>query len=154
MGGGSWQYLNSGSSSSTTSARRTEETEESSDHGKCTNGLGRGMFSVFTPVGLVCSCNEGFTGPHCMSLDHVDESPSAYDANHKKSSFLAIHQFEVPLFMMATIVSMSTLLLAFLVKRTLEKGNTGKRKISTRNRSFATIKSGSNVSSIGASSIS
>jgi hypothetical protein len=147
-------YVNSDSSSSTTSARRTDETEESSGHGKCSHKLGGGMFSLFKPVGLICSCNEGYTGPHCMSLDHIDESPSAYDVHHKRSPFLNIHQFEVPLFMMVTIVIMSTLLLAFLVKRALDKKKYREMKDFHSKAVLRDNQIRSNVSSISGTSIS
>eukprot|EP00562_Extubocellulus_spinifer_P006727 CAMPEP_0178516352 /NCGR_PEP_ID=MMETSP0696-20121128/25061_1 /TAXON_ID=265572 /ORGANISM="Extubocellulus spinifer, Strain CCMP396" /LENGTH=680 /DNA_ID=CAMNT_0020146609 /DNA_START=321 /DNA_END=2363 /DNA_ORIENTATION=- len=33
----------------------------------------------------VCQCNSGFTGPNCLAIDHIDDSPSAYAIKLEKS---------------------------------------------------------------------
>jgi hypothetical protein len=64
--------------------------------GQCVEHLQKGMFSMTTKVGMVCSCYDGFTGPFCLSLDHVDESPSAYKVRTNVSLFRRMHYFVIP----------------------------------------------------------
>jgi hypothetical protein len=85
--------------------------------GRCTDGFSGGMFSSLQQPGLVCTCSPGFTGPHCLSIDHVEDTPSAYSLNHGSSPFRAISSFTVPRFMLYSIVAMSVVLLTFLVAR-------------------------------------
>lgn len=91
--------------------------------GKCVLTLTQGMFSLAAPTGNVCSCNAGFTGPFCMALDHVDESPSAYLIRTSVSPFNRIHSFEMPGFMLGTIIILSSLLLALLLVRVRQQKN-------------------------------
>jgi hypothetical protein len=55
-----------------------------------------------TSVG-VCSCNNGFTGPHCLSIDHIDDSPSAYELHMKDSPFHHVFHFRIPTFLSITL---------------------------------------------------
>uniref|UniRef100_A0A7S1YUS6 GH16 domain-containing protein n=1 Tax=Ditylum brightwellii TaxID=49249 RepID=A0A7S1YUS6_9STRA len=34
-----------------------------------------------------CQCNDGFTGPHCLAVDHNDDTPGVYDMKKKMSLF-------------------------------------------------------------------
>lgn len=91
--------------------------------GKCVLHLTKGMFSVVAPKGNVCQCNSGFTGPFCMTLDHVDESPSASVIRGGVSPFSRMHYFEIPGFMLGTIIILSTLLIALLLVRVRNQKN-------------------------------
>lgn len=65
----------------------------------------------------VCSCRDGFTGPHCLALDHVDEYPSAYKEHKMVSPFHAIYTFRIPQFLLGASLLLITLLLAsFILK--------------------------------------
>ena len=75
----------------------TEESEHTvTGRGQCVEHLQKGMFSMTTELGMVCSCYDGFTGPFCLSLDHIDESPSAYKIRTNISLFRRMHYFVIP----------------------------------------------------------
>jgi hypothetical protein len=76
--------------------------------GKCTLGLAGGMFTAKGLGGRVCSCNPGFTGPRCMTLDHIDTSPSAAIIRSRESPFNRISSLEVSGFLLAFIIVMFT----------------------------------------------
>ena len=63
----------------------------------------------------VCQCNEGFTGPHCLSLDHIDESPSAHDIRMSVSPFTKFETLYLTPFMMFIIGVMAPALIAVLI---------------------------------------
>lgn len=88
--------------------------------GECTLGVRGGMFSSLSNQ-YVCSCNAGFTGPHCLAQAYFDESPSAKKLRALESPFLRISQLQVPYFMLSFIIAMFTILLAILVARVLEQ---------------------------------
>lgn len=93
----------------------------SEGRGQCVLSLAQGMFSVVSRVGNVCSCNDGFTGPHCMTLDHSDDSPSAYKIRTGVSPFSRVRSFEMPGFMLGTVVILLALLFALLLVRVREE---------------------------------
>jgi hypothetical protein len=103
----------------TTNDRQLDQSLEG--RGKCALSASQGLFGVSTPVGKVCTCNTGFTGPFCLALDHIDESPSAFIIRSSVSPFRRMHSFEMPGFMMGTITILSTLLLALLLVRVREQ---------------------------------
>lgn len=89
--------------------------------GKCSVGMGgMAMFSALSP-GRTCVCNEGFTGPHCLSLLSKVDAPSAHRYFSPMSPFSYVSNFAIPNFMLGTIVFMSAILLVFLVGRVLEE---------------------------------
>lgn len=51
----------------------------------------------------VCSCYDGFTGPHCLAIDHVDDSPSAFELHMKDSPFHHVFHFRIPTFLCVTL---------------------------------------------------
>jgi hypothetical protein len=79
------------------------------------------MFSAVFRSGNVCSCNQGFTGPHCLSLDHIDDTPSAHKLRISGSPFDRISNVALPGFLLAVIIAMSSVLLVFLVARVLRE---------------------------------
>lgn len=63
--------------------------------GKCV--AGRDFKGIFSGQGnsRVCKCEPGFTGPHCLAQDHIDDTESAYENQNKKSLFHHIPDFRV-----------------------------------------------------------
>jgi len=100
--------------------RLLEQHTPAEGRGKCVLGLTTGMF-LSKPTGKVCSCNAGYTGPHCLSIDHVDEAPSAREIRLGKSPFSRIHSFEAPGFMLGAIIGMFVLLMVLLLTRVNEE---------------------------------
>lgn len=87
--------------------------------GRCINGntgfLGMGR------TGKVCACSPGFTGPHCLSLDHVDDTEKAHLIRIGKSPFRRIARLTVPSSLMAFIVLFGAGLLFFLFSRVISE---------------------------------
>jgi len=100
--------------------RSLERHTPTEGRGKCVSALSTGMF-FFKPTGNVCSCNPGFTGPHCLTIDHVDEAPSAAEIRQGKSPFSRIHSFVAPGFMLGALVALFVLLMALMVTRMQEE---------------------------------
>jgi len=116
---------------SVTTGRRIESSGNSSKgRGVCTLGLKKGMFSTVVP-GYVCSCRKGFTGPHCLALDHHDHFPSAHEIRSRESPFRRIEQFEIPTFFLAAVVLMIAMFFSFMVARVLEEKRTRAPKSET-----------------------
>jgi len=88
--------------------------------GQCTLGMAKGMFSTVTP-GYVCTCREGFTGPHCHSEERFGNEPSAFELSKFESPFHRIPTVALPGFMLVTIIVMSSALLVFLVSKALHE---------------------------------
>ena len=84
--------------------------------GTCGFGLKAGLFSALSP-GNVCRCNEGYTGPHCMSIAYSDNFPSAHAIRMGKSPFSRISNFEAPTFMLTVLIILISSLLMFLVQK-------------------------------------
>lgn len=59
--------------------------------GQCVEATNVGLFGMKTESRYQCKCNEGFTGPHCLSVDKHDEKPGAA-ALKKKIDFLLEHR--------------------------------------------------------------
>lgn len=71
------------------------------------------MFSSLSSGGYgFCVCAKGFTGPHCLAIDHVDDSPSAFKIKRQNSPFSRIHGLQLPSFL---IVSAGLLAVALVV---------------------------------------
>jgi hypothetical protein len=98
--------------------------------GSCGLGLKHGMFSMVTP-GRVCSCEDGFTGPHCLAQDFFDESPSAFEIRSLQSPFLRIPHIQIPYFMLSAVIAMITILLSFLLNKVFEEKKARKPKLET-----------------------
>ena len=95
-----------------------------SGRGRCLDKREQGVqffFSSLASPGLVCVCNPGFTGPHCLSLDQKDDTIGAWELHQLQSPFHAISSFEVPVFMMLTVVLLTGVLLVVLVRRVSDK---------------------------------
>jgi hypothetical protein len=107
--------------SSSSSAAETSDGHVSiQGHGRCVSSLNGGMFTS-EPVGKVCECHPGFTGPHCLALDHVDDSPSAYVLASWDSPFKRIHQFQASGFLWGVIVSLCCVLISMVIVKIREQ---------------------------------
>lgn len=75
-----------------------------------------------TSTGKVCRCFDGFTGPHCMTLQHIDNFPSAQKIRQGMSPFRQIENFEAPgLFLISIVCSLAAMLALILVSRVMEE---------------------------------
>lgn len=110
-----------------------DDSSERPGRGTCMLGAGMGMFGSSSP-GYVCSCEEGFTGPHCLAQAFFDESPSAHKIRQMESPFHRISNFQVPFFMLTIVIAMITILLSLLVSNVMEQ------KRNRRSNSEATAK--------------
>ncbi|GAX27330.1 hypothetical protein FisN_23Lh095 [Fistulifera solaris] len=100
---------------STKAGRRLESVMEVHGGGKCSSEVAHGgLFGLESFMGSVCVCEEGFTGPHCMSQDMKDTFPSAYELNAPLSPFRAIPNIALPGFMFAILSIMSFFLMLYL----------------------------------------
>ena len=109
-----------GGSKGNWTGRLLERHSPSEGRGKCVLALTTGMF-LTRPTGKVCSCNTGFTGPHCLAIDHIDDSPSASKMRSGISPFSSMHSFEAPGFMLGTLIALFVVLLVLLVTRVQEQ---------------------------------
>lgn len=134
-------------------ARQQWHANKTQGRGVCVDTFKSMVFSTIS--GKVCSCFSGFTGPHCLSLDHVDEAPSAHVLRMRRSPFTAIANFEVPMFFLISIATMLSLLLIVLITRVFNEkkakmarahlGNKLMAKTSYRDNSNMTIVSGTSI---------
>ncbi len=54
--------------------------------GRCVKATA-GLFGPPSPTGKQCQCNEGYTGPHCLSIDKYDEEPGAFELKKVSTLF-------------------------------------------------------------------
>eukprot|EP00577_Skeletonema_sp_RCC1716_P008204 CAMPEP_0113383092 /NCGR_PEP_ID=MMETSP0013_2-20120614/6181_1 /TAXON_ID=2843 ORGANISM="Skeletonema costatum, Strain 1716" /NCGR_SAMPLE_ID=MMETSP0013_2 /ASSEMBLY_ACC=CAM_ASM_000158 /LENGTH=722 /DNA_ID=CAMNT_0000265623 /DNA_START=304 /DNA_END=2472 /DNA_ORIENTATION=- /assembly_acc=CAM_ASM_000158 len=59
--------------------------------GQCVEATNVGLFGMKTESRKQCKCNEGYTGPHCLSIDKQDEKPGA-EALKEKIDYLFEHR--------------------------------------------------------------
>lgn len=59
--------------------------------GQCVEATNVGLFGMKTESRYQCKCNEGYTGPHCLSVNKHDDKPGA-EAMEKKIDFLFEHR--------------------------------------------------------------
>lgn len=97
--------------------QRTKSLEIHKGRGRCVSSISNAIFSSLG--GKMCECHEGYTGPHCMSLQHIDDTPSAYKIRMSQSPFHRIENFEAPLFFLVSLSAMLSLLFAFGITKTL-----------------------------------
>lgn len=96
--------------------------EPSEGRGKCALGLTTGML-ISRPTSRVCSCNPGFTGPHCLAIAHIDDTPSANKIHKGFSPFASIRSFETPRFMLGALIVLFGLLMSLVLTRVFEEKN-------------------------------
>lgn len=89
--------------------------------GDCIEGIyvdkGNKKRKFFSPstITKICKCNDGFTGPQCLALDHEDEFPSALVLSKGDSAFNHVSSFFVPPFMLITLGTLVVMVLAAVV---------------------------------------
>lgn len=98
------------------------EAEQQSDGdettSKCSSGRGQcvinGAAARFFGQGptRICKCNEGFTGPNCLAIDHIDDSPSAYAMKLEKSLLANVPKVLLTPF---TLVLVVVFIISFIV---------------------------------------
>mmetsp|Transcript_23825 Transcript_23825/g.33434 ORF Transcript_23825/g.33434 Transcript_23825/m.33434 type:complete len:656 (+) Transcript_23825:45-2012(+) len=79
--------------------KTTAQTQQKSpERGACVprNELRATILSLqnWTDTAKVCKCNEGYTGPFCLSIDHVDDFPSAWKEWTNNSPFKRVEPFQ------------------------------------------------------------
>lgn len=84
--------------------------------GKCIpqSQMGGLSFMAINGAQTVCKCNPGYTGPHCLAQDHIDDTPSAYEMGHSASLFETIPTFHFGPFMVFILVTPLALAVAFV----------------------------------------
>jgi Beta-glucan synthesis-associated protein SKN1/KRE6/Sbg1 len=84
--------------------------------GRCVQQLHTGLFGQTSTVPLtVCKCNMGYTGPYCLSLHLIDDTPKAHILSHTKSPFTRIYRFQFPGFLVTILVASIITLLYILI---------------------------------------
>mmetsp|Transcript_115021 Transcript_115021/g.332328 ORF Transcript_115021/g.332328 Transcript_115021/m.332328 type:complete len:698 (-) Transcript_115021:4-2097(-) len=82
-------------------------------HGMCVKASEfKGMYTTRDRPPYVCSCNPGYTGPHCLAQDHIDDTESAYENRMSENLFMSIPQARASPFMI--IVLAGCLVAAFV----------------------------------------
>ena len=121
-----------GSEASTGSQEEEEEEEESFIKDGGDSGRGRGacvptnlVTSIFrrsaTMLAGTCRCNRGFTGPMCLAVDHVDESPSAYDIKTSPDLGMGMKFPLLPRFMLLSAAILVSIVLIALVTKVSDR---------------------------------
>ena len=99
--------------------RRHLEKETSADlkkgRGKCVprSEFSSPLFKVPSGAKRVCKCNSGYTGPHCLAQDHIDNNPSAFAEKTKKSIFKSIPRLYVSPFLLVGLVGLLVVAVVF-----------------------------------------
>jgi Beta-glucan synthesis-associated protein SKN1/KRE6/Sbg1 len=113
------QQKQSPSDQGQTMVQENVSTATGTGRGTCVPQTQHGLFGSFSGD-KVCSCQVGYTGPRCMTIDHIDESPSARVLSRHRSPFTRIYHFKVPSFMMWTL-SIGTLILLCVLLTTVRQ---------------------------------
>ncbi|MGK3735393.1 MAG: hypothetical protein ACI8RD_012020 [Bacillariaceae sp.] len=80
----------------TDTSRRHLKKETNSDEqigrGKCVSSkeFSGPLFTAASNAKRVCKCNSGYSGPHCLAQNHIDDTESAYAKKMGKSLFKSI----------------------------------------------------------------
>lgn len=105
-----------------------EGSDQVDGRGKCVTAKDfRGIFmgSVNT---MVCACEPGFTGPHCLAQLHIDDTESAYEIERKKSLFRHIPDFRVTSVMGSLFVGLLVFLVIANCATVRSRKNDGKKE--------------------------
>merc|ERR1712032_1344853 len=96
-------------------------------------------FSYQSQSKKVCKCYEGYTGPNCRAIQHIDRSVSAAILRRNVSPLRNISGLHVTPFMLVTILTMATLLviaLGIIVVNKRRAGNDNRSKSELRRPVF------------------
>lgn len=100
--------------------RRSRSLQKTRGRGQCVDSMSSAIFSSWSGGSKVCECYEGFTGPFCLSLLHIDDTPSAYRIRLNTSPFHRIENFEAPLFFLLSLGAMISLLIVFWIQKIMQ----------------------------------
>jgi hypothetical protein len=109
------QIFEQGSSSSSSSGRKEKEDRKPTGRGMCVDQTQMQAMFFASTTSKVCKCNEGYTGPNCLALDHIDDSPSAHALRSLESPFRAMANLYVTPFMFLIVGVLAPALLAILI---------------------------------------
>lgn len=97
--------------------------------GQCVKSTS-GLFGVAADTGKQCKCYDGYTGPHCLSIDKYDDAPGAYELTTATSLFAnRARPYLTPshVFILGALVAMFMLMLVLdTVKRGRKNRSTDK----------------------------
>jgi hypothetical protein len=83
-------------------------------HGQCVGSSHfKGMYSSTDRSPFVCMCNPGYTGPHCLAQDHLDDTESAYRKMMNENLFEYVPQLRLSPFMVAVLVALFVIAMAY-----------------------------------------
>jgi len=100
-------------------SRRHLEEETSADlkkgRGKCVSRseFSSPLFKASSGAKKVCKCNPGYTGPHCLAEEHIDNNPSAYEEKQKNSIFKSIPRLYASPFLVAGLAGLLIMAVVF-----------------------------------------
>lgn len=102
----------------------TSDADCGTTRGSCGTGIyfdERGIEKGYSPN--VCLCNKGFTGPHCLAIDHVDDFPSAYKLSMGKSMFLEISKVYIPPLLLGVLSAGIATIVVFIIAQVTARRN-------------------------------
>jgi Beta-glucan synthesis-associated protein SKN1/KRE6/Sbg1 len=100
----------------TSSSRQLKKEKSAAGRGQCVPQSDMGGLGFFTMNGAqtVCKCNPGYTGPHCLAQEHIDDTLSAYEMRRSKTLFETIPSFHFAPFMVFILITPLALAVAFV----------------------------------------
>lgn len=102
-----WLFEMGGDGDNTTTAMADDDTSSPVGHGKCVDSREfGGLFWDHQRPPQVCQCWPGYTGPHCLSQDHIDDTESAYKNLMGQNIFARIPEFQASPFMVFCLVAL------------------------------------------------
>lgn len=113
-------FLNGNGANSTGDGNQTT-TNTTMGRGRCVNRDASQKWFNSASFPKMCKCNDGFTGPYCMAIDHIDESPSASVLRMSGSPFEEFEILYLTPFMMFIIGVMAPAMIAILIFTVLMK---------------------------------
>jgi len=95
--------------------KETTSTDLKKGRGKCVprSEFSSPLFKASSGAKRVCKCNSGYTGPHCLAQDHIDDNPSAYNEKMKKSIFKSIARIYVSPFLLVGLAGILAVAVVF-----------------------------------------
>jgi len=101
-----------------TSRRQLEESDSDTKEGrgKCVPlaDFKSPLFAGSSGAKKVCRCNSGFTGPHCLAEEHIDDNPSALKEKLGKSIFNQVPTFYCSPFLLSALAGLVGIAVVFV----------------------------------------
>ena len=103
----------------TDTSRRHLKKETNSDEkigrGKCISSkdFGGPLYTAASNAKRVCKCNSGYSGPHCLAQNHIDDTESAYAKKMGKSLFRSIPTIIFSPFLAFGLVGLFVIIVVF-----------------------------------------